>query len=319
MAFAWACTATALLPHCPRWSLRPTAGSAPLGSHGQNDRMRIQHSMIALTLTATLWGGGATVAQNIDSGISAAPAAQTPSMLQGWQLGGVISHGRYHEPRLMQLQGPRLGVWAAKSLPEHGHWQPNLQGQLQSTVMQYSSPISGELANVPDHELDLRLTAQHPLSPANGSPLGYLRVEAYLGLGYRMHYNDLRGTTTHGHIGYRRLNHRLYLPLGIQMQTLALNPVKISMEYTPALYGTHTTYMTDVGGIEDATMQQKSQGWSLQANWQPQPGWRLSAYHRQWSTRATSTWKTTISGVTKFYLEPASEWQETGIKLGRQF
>lgn len=305
----------------------------------------MQHPLIALALTAPLWGAGAALAQNPPTNISAAPAAQTltkseakpqaetapaaqldskpaihtPGMLQGWQLGGVMSHGRYREPGLMQLQGPRLGVWAAKSLPALGQWQPTLQGQVQSSAMQYSSPISGELSNVPDHELDLRLTALHPLTPNLASPWGPLRLGAYTGLGYRLHYNDLRGTTTQGHIGYRRLNQRLYLPLGLQLQTPALNPVTLSMAYTPALYGSHTTYMTDVGGTKDATAPQKSQGWSLQATWQPQPGWHLSAYHRQWTTKVTTSWQSTINGVTKSYVEPASEWQETGIKLGRQF
>jgi hypothetical protein len=285
------------------------------------------------------------LAQNLDTDISAAPAAQTltqsevkpeaetapatqlathpaihtPGILQGWQLGGVMSHGRYRERGLMQLQGPRLGVWAAKSLPAQGHWQPTVQGQLQSSAMRYSSPISGELANVPDHELDLRLTVLHPLTPSLASPWGPLQLGAYAGLGYRLHYNDLRGTTTQGHIGYRRLNQRLYLPLGLQLQTPAFNPVTLSLAYTPALYGSHTTYMTDVGGTKDATEPQKSQGWLLQASWQPQPGWHLSAYHRQWTTKATTSWQSTINGVTKSYVEPASEWQETGIKLSRQF
>jgi hypothetical protein len=305
----------------------------------------MQHPLIALTLTAPLWGAGATLAQNLATDISAVSAAQTltqseakpeaetapatqrathpaihtSGMLQGWQLGGVVSHGRYREPGLMQLQGPRLGVWAAKSLPAQGHWQPTLQGQLQSSAMQYSSPISGELANVPDHELDLRLTALHPLIPSFASPWGPLQLGAYAGLGYRLHYNDLRGTTTQGYIGYRRLNQRLYLPLGLQLQTPALNPVTLSIEYAPALYGSHTTYMTDVGGTKDATEPQKSQGWSLQASWQLQPSWHLSAYHRQWTTKATTSWQSTINGVTKSYVEPASEWQETGLQLSRQF
>ena len=99
--------------------------------------------------------------------------------------------------------------------------------------MHYSSPISGELANVPDHELDLRLTALHPLSSAIASPWGYLLAGGYLGVGYRLHYNDLRGYTTKGNIGYRRLNQRLYLPLGIQLQTQSANPISFSMEFAP--------------------------------------------------------------------------------------
>lgn len=279
------------------------------------------HPLMALTLTASLWGAGVAMAQSAaaEPHVNTDPASPAPNWLQGWQLGAVTSHGRYREPGLMQLQGPRLGVWAAKSLPALRHWQATLQGQVQSSAMQYSSPISGGLANVPDHELDLRLTALHLWSPAIGSPWGHLRAGAFAGLGYRLHYNDLRGTTTQGNIGYQRLNQRLYLPLGIQLQTQTTNPITVSMEVTPALYGSHTTYMTDVGATQDATVQQNSQGWSLQASWQAQPGWRLSAYHRQWSTKATPRWQSTINGVTQSFLEPASEWQETGLKLSRQY
>lgn len=285
----------------------------------------MKHKLIPLTLTVSFFWTGATHAQShaVEPASEASANISTPlaksNLLQDWQLGGVTSHGSYREPGYMQLQGSRVGIWAARPLADRGHWQPTFQGQLQSSAMHYSSPISGELANVPDHELDLRLTALHPLSSAIASPWGYLLAGGYLGVGYRLHYNDLRGYTTKGNIGYRRLNQRLYLPLGIQLQTQSANPISFSMEFAPALYGNHTTFMTDIGGTQDATVKQKSQGFALQASWQPKPGWHLTAYHRQWSTRATSSWKTTINGVTESYVEPASEWKDTGIKLGRQF
>lgn len=245
------------------------------------------------------------------------------NLLNGWQLGVITSHGRYSESGLMQVQGPRLGVSAARDLLERGAWRIVVQGQLHWSAMRYSSPISGELANVPDVETDLRITALHPLNrPYNDGAIeapDTWQWAAYSGLAHRLHYNDLRGKTTVGHIGYRRLNQRTYLPIGLVITRAGSSALSARFEITPTLQGTHRTYMTDTGAERDATARQKSRGWALQVGWQPQPGWRVSAHHRQWTTTATAAWASTRFGVTRLYMEPASTWRETGLLISRQF
>lgn len=242
--------------------------------------------------------------------------AEPASWIQGWLVGGLVSQARYREAGLMQLRGPRLGLWAEKSMGHWDEWQTTLRGQLQSSAMHYSSPVSGELANVPYQEMDVRVTAQHPLAKTD-TPWGPWQWSTSAGLGYRLHYNDLRGTTSQGAVGYRRLNQRLELPLGLQAQSAT--GISVRMEWSAALYGSHTTYMSDVGALGNATVQQKSQAWAVELGWQPWPQWALSLYHRQASTQATAPWRSTINGVTQRYLEPASSWHDTGIRIGRQF
>lgn len=246
-----------------------------------------------------------------------------PALLSGWQLGTIASHGQYSEAGLMQVQGPRLGVSAARDWITQSAWQITVQGQLNFSAMHYTSPISGELANVPDLETDLRITALHPLRRSlNGGAAhepGTWQWAAYSGLAHRLHYNDLRGTTTVGHIGYRRLNQRTYLPIGLQATRAGASALFARFEITPSIHGTHSTYMTDTGATRDATVLQKSQGWALQVGWQPQPGWRVRAHHRQWTTSATATWPSTRRGLTRFYIEPASLWRETGLLISREF
>ncbi len=278
----------------------------------------------AQSLTATLPPAAPSAPQQTAE--AAAPAAHSPAhevaqpWLRGLQLGVAASHGRYREPGLMQTEGPRLGVWAAYPLATRGQWQPTLQGQVHTSAMRYSSTVSGELADVPDHELDLRMTGLRVLNKGIGSPWGPMALGAYAGLGYRWHLNDLRGTTTLGAIGYRRTNQRIYVPLGLQLSgSTPTSTVTASIEYSPALYGTHTTHMSDIGATQDATVSQKSQGWALRVGWQLGPDWSLAAYHRQWITQTTSAWNSTRNGVTQRYIEPASQWRETGIQLGRVF
>lgn len=266
--------------------------------------------------TALCWAGAVLAQGSEPPTIEPAPT----SLWQGWTLGGVVSHARYREPGLMQLQGPRLGVSAARELPTTGPWQLGLEGQVHSSAMQYSSPISGELSHVPDVETDLRLTARYPFngtSTASATPAW--QWHALMGVAYRWHYNDLRGTTSVGHIGYRRLNQRVYLPLGLQVTGPGPQALSAALEFTPTLAGTHTTYMTDVGGDSNATASQSSQGWAFRVGWAFRPGWRLSAHHREWTTQTTDSWASTINGVTRRYLEPASQWQDTGLQLSHQF
>lgn len=237
----------------------------------------------------------------------------------GLALGAGVSHATYSEPGLMQTQGPRLGVWAALPLAQRGQWQPRLQGQLHSSAMQYSSPISGELPNVPDHEIDLRLTVLRPLGQAFETPWGPAQADAFGGLGYRWHFNDLRGSTSAGHVGYRRVNQRIYTPLGLQLRSQSSHALTASIEWRAALHGVHTTHMTDIGASSDATVSQQSEGWSVRVSWQPWPAWTLAAYHSQWNTQDTGTWSSSIRGVTQRFLEPASQWRDTGIQLIRVY
>jgi len=293
----------------------------------------IQTTLITLTLCAPVWIATAAAAQSlanlpvedaqvVGAQVEGAPAEQSANgaaRLKSWQLGGIASYGHYSEHGLMQLQGPRSGVSAARQLRPYGAWEIAIQGQLQLSAMRYSSPISGELSNVPDLETDLRITAQYPLSSTSADAPDAWQWSAYAGLAYRLHYNDLRGFSSLGSIGYRRLNQRIYAPVGLQVTRPSASALSARLEFTPALYGTHRSYMSDVGADRDATAVQQSSGWGLEIGWLAWPDWRLSAHHRQWSTTATDPWASTRFGMTRRYYEPASQWRETGLQLRRQF
>ena len=283
----------------------------------------IKTILISLTLCAPVWIATAASAQGLANlPVEDAPVEQSANAaagLKSWQLGGIASYARYSEQGLMQLQGPRSGVSAVRQLRPFVAWEIAIQSQLQLSAMHYSSPISGELFNVPDLKTDLRIIAQHPLNSNSANAPDAWQGSAYSGLAHRLHYNDLRGFSTVGSIGYRRLNQRIYAPIGLQVSRPNASALSARLEFTPTLYGTHRTYMTDVGAERDATALQRSSGWGLEIGWLAWPDWRLSAHHRQWSTTATDPWVSTRFGVNRRYYEPASQWRETGLRLSRQF
>lgn len=245
--------------------------------------------------------------------------AKSINWLHGLQIGVGVSHALHREPGIMQVQGPRLGVWGTFSLPMWHQWEPNVQVSAQSSAMHYSSETSGTLSQVPDHELDLRMTALQSLFSGKARLATGFQLGAYLGLGYRWHYNDLRGMTSKNHVGYRRVNRRLYWPLGLQLTKLDPKKMSVRLEYAPVVHGVQVTHMTDVGAQQDAKVAQKSYGWAVHLGWQLQSNWRLVGYHRRWVNQATDSWLAVTPSGAKNYHEPKGQWQETGLKLERLF
>lgn len=278
----------------------------------------MNHKLLLALSMAGLGAGAQAEASGGETKTPTSTVASEPAKFKGLQLGGVISHASYREPGLMQVEGLRIGLWTAYDWQTEGPWKLGVQGELHSGALRYTSAISGQLDNVPDHEVDFRVTAFRPLKLATDSTAAW-DWGIYGGLGYRLHYNDLRGTTSVGHIGYRRLNQRFYLPMGLKVEHKGPKKFTTSLEFTPVLHGTHTTYMTDVGGTQNATVPQRGRGWALQVGWQPIPGWRLNAYHRHWTTDATRSWSSVINGSTRQYYEPSSQSNETGFRLLRKF
>lgn len=116
-----------------------------------------------------------------------------------WQAG--LGYQHYREP-LMQLRGPEIGLgvqWAASpSLVLEAQWWGGQQ--------RYSSPQSGTLSGVANHEF--RTLALYRLGDADA-----WLPNPQLGLAGHFVYNDLRGQTSTQSQGYERLSQQLWLPL----------------------------------------------------------------------------------------------------------
>jgi len=122
-----------------------------------------------------------------------------------FDVGFSVGMNRYLEPGLMQLQGPELGLHTQIT-----DWSffPSLQleGDFLLGEQRYTSPISGRINGVAN--LETRWRALVPLFGAASPKVGFSS-----GLAAHTLWNDLRGQSSTGSIGYERGALQLWLPI----------------------------------------------------------------------------------------------------------
>ena len=102
---------------------------------------------------------------------------------------------------------------------------------------------SGTITGVPDYLSDTRAILEKNIDFSRRS------LSPFIGVGYRTIWNDMRGTTSTGTVGYRRFSEYIYIPIGITHRTiLEDSPARISatVEYDYFTGGTQKSYLSDV-------------------------------------------------------------------------
>jgi hypothetical protein len=147
-----------------------------------------------------------------------------------WQLSAGMN--QYTEPSLMQLVGPEIGL--------HVHsFDPNqleglqLEGDFLLGLQKYTSRGTGSLDNVTNIETRWRALAPIYVGDSAASSLS-------VGVGIHTLWNDLRGTTTTNHGGYRRMATQLWLPIRWNADETW------QFDAGLLLYGVHTSVLSDV-------------------------------------------------------------------------
>jgi hypothetical protein len=176
----------------------------------------------------------------------------TPS---GFTLGVQGSAYVYREPTLgVELAGSKLGVTASYTRHERSE-SPFIRFDLRYADGRLKYEGSGTMEAVPDRSAELRMVFGKDYFPKGGQSL-----TPYVGLGYRMLRNDLRGTTTTGALGYRRTSHYTYLPLGLEMRFRPAPGwiLKPTTEFDIFLGGRQESRLSDTGlGFSDASNSQE--------------------------------------------------------------
>jgi len=147
------------------------------------------------------------------AGISSAAIAQTANPLltrPGWELGLQASHYHYEEPGLMKLIGNRGGILGAYTFTNPRHVFSKIDVRESYSRLKYQSNGTGTLNDVPDFIVEARAVAGVDFLLG-----GSVSLSPYLGLGYRYLFNDLRGNSSTGNVGYRRESNYVYAPLGL--------------------------------------------------------------------------------------------------------
>jgi hypothetical protein len=167
---------------------------------------------------------------------------------------------------------------------------------------------------------DFNITREYSLSP-------------YFGMGYRTLFNDIRGTTSDGSIGYRRYNQLYYLPIGVFPRTHIDTNSRLtaSFEYDFLLHGNQTSYLADINAGDPNMNNGQSSGYGLRGDIMYETKtWAIGPFFNWWSIDASKQ-KTAIdnSSITCAGVggppcllttqEPANHTFEIGVQFKYHF
>lgn len=161
------------------------------------------------------------------AGAQSSDEAASPRMQ--WGLSSGLN--MYQEPGLMQLRGSELGVHTRigglAQVP-----RTHFEGDMLLGVQNYSSAQSGSQSGIMN--IETRWRALVPMFGNTASDQGW-----FTGLAVHTLWNDLRGTTTTGYGGYRRIATQLWLPL--QWRSGDVWELNAGL----LVYGRHLSMLTD--------------------------------------------------------------------------
>jgi hypothetical protein len=232
----------------------------------------------------------------------------TPS---GWEAGVQLSDYRYEEPGIMSLEGTRFGVSGAYTAVSPIRTFARLEGRWSYGELDYQG--SGTLTGVPDHILELRVLAGRDYAA------GRLLWSPYAGAAYRYLYNDLRGVSSTGAVGYRRESNYFYIPLGITLRMPLAEGWAFApqLEYDALVSGTQRSYLSDTGlGLPDVSNDQsRGYGYRVLLTFEHRR-WALVPWLHYWDVKDSEV-QTIAPGLAVY--EPANETREAGLELRYRF
>jgi hypothetical protein len=253
----------------------------------------------AAGLAAALWAGSAL-------------AQREPLATRGgWEVGLQAAGYKYDEPFFATLEGERIGVSGSYAFVGPDYLYSRLEGRYSYAKLDYTG--SGTLSDVPDHIVELRAVAGRDYRA------GRFIWSPYAGLGYRYLYNDLRGASSTGAVGYRRKSRYYYVPLGVAVrmpmgERWVFAP---QIEYDAFANGKQRSYLGDTGlGFNDVTNRQgRGRGARGQLAFQG-PRWSFSVWSHYWKIKDSDIQPI---GLGLAGLEPANTTRESGIELRYRF
>lgn len=230
----------------------------------------------------------------------------------GFEIGGQISDYKYDEPNFAKLTGYKLGVAGAYAKTyANGAFA---RGEVRYAYGEVDYEGSGTHYGEPDASVEVRLVGGMDFFPEEG-----VAVTPYAGLGYRYLFNDGRGETSTGAIGYRRYSQYLYIPLGLTMrfQTDSGWVVAPTVEYDYFLRGRQRSMLSDTAiGFNDATNRQKK-GRGARASLMFENGnFAFGPWIHEWKIEDSDV---VPIGLGFGAMEPANETVEAGVELKYRF
>lgn len=251
--------------------------------------------------------------------LSATAAAQTgqPDPLltrRGWEVGGQVATYHYEEPNFAKLSGERGGAVGAYTFTSPNRVYNRIDGRISYGSLKYESAGTGTQDGNPDWIAEVRAVIGRDYVVS-----GNVALSPYIGLGYRYLYNDGRGYTSTGAIGYRRYSHYYYAPIGVtlRMKTGDRWVFAPTLEYDAFLGGRQYSKLSDTGlGFSDASNDQ-NHGRGYRAYLMMEKGhWSFGPWLHYWNIKDSDIVPVAV-GVGA--MEPANWTREYGLELRYRF
>jgi hypothetical protein len=245
--------------------------------------------------------------------LSRAALAQNPdpsmTTRKGWEAGGQISKYRYEEPELdVKIFGNRIAGTTAYTFTDDRHLFARIDGRLAYGRLKYEG--SGTMDGVPDTIFETRAVVGKDFFPGQS-----VTLSPYLGLGYRYLYDDLRGYSSTGAVGYERESNYLYAPLGLAARfDLGAKWILVpTLEYDIFLQGKQKSSLSDANlGFNDVTNTQHH-GYGYRASLMVEKEhWAFGPWMNYWSIKDSDIQPVGMGFVGQ---EPRNWTREYGVEL----
>jgi len=164
-----------------------------------------------------------------------------------------VSSYRYEEPALgMSTKGDKFGIGHTGALVLEDDWFIKDDVRFANGSVDYVG--SGFQAGVPDWYVEARGLVGRDIQLENAM------YSPYVGFGYRYLFNDLRGYSSTGAIGYRRESNYFYMPIGLTHRIKVDDSAVLAttFEYDYFLRGKQVSRLSDTQfpGYADVTNDQ---------------------------------------------------------------
>jgi hypothetical protein len=238
----------------------------------------------------------------------------------GIEIGGLASHYRYEESSLgVKLDGWKGGVDGSLVVEAPNNFFMRFEGRYEYGKVDYTG--SGTKYNNPDWYYELRALLGRDFE------FGDYSLSPYFGIGFRYLYDDIRGVTSTGALGYTRESQYTYLPVGVthRMKLESSARLATTVEAAWLIQGRQTSTLSDaIPTLGDVTNDQRN-GYGLRGSiYYEKNNWSFGPWVQYWNIKnSDSAPVTQIVGPFIFIVgiawEPPNKTTEIGLRLGYKF
>jgi hypothetical protein len=243
-----------------------------------------------------------------------------------FEAGVQFSRYEYEEPNVednidVYIRGLKYGI-DGRFTYNIQDWFFQLEGRYAGGDDDYQG--SGKIEGVADNLAEGRLLAGRDFL------VNEFGLSPYVGVGFRDLFNDSRGVSTTGALGYKRESQYLYMPIGVTGRTRIDRDSRVSLnvEYDQFLWGRQYSDLNDVSEFYPELVNSQTWGYGLRGELMyERRSWGLGPFFDYWNinqsedscaTRFTTTDRF-IYRVTACGYEPHNDTLEYGIRFRYRF